>query len=102
MKKIGVIGAMEVEVQTLASSMTGMDGKGEAKLIKSAHLSFYEGMLRGVRAVVVKSGVGKVNAAICAQRLISEFGGRIVARRFRRRRFDRCDVSRRRRDALRL
>ena len=73
MKKIGVIGAMEVEVQTLASSMTGADGKGEAKLIKSAHLSFYEGMLRGVRAVVVKSGVGKVNAAICTQRLISEF-----------------------------
>ena len=73
MKKIGVIGAMEVEVQTLASSMTGADGKGEAELIKSAHLSFYEGMLRGVRAVVVKSGVGKVNAAICTQRLISEF-----------------------------
>ena len=74
MKKIGIIGAMEVEVQTLASSMTGEDGTGDAKLIKSAHLSFYDGMLSGVRAVVVKSGVGKVNAALCAERLISEFG----------------------------
>ena len=74
MKKIGIIGAMEVEVQTLASSMTGEDGTGDAKLIKSAHLSFYDGMLSGIRAVVVKSGVGKVNAALCAERLISEFG----------------------------
>ena len=74
MKKIGIIGAMEVEVQTLASSMTGEDGTGDAKLIKSAHLSFYDGMRSGVRAVVVKSGVGKVNAALCAERLISEFG----------------------------
>ncbi len=74
MKKIGIIGAMEVEVQTLTSSMTGEDGTGDAKLIKSAHLSFYDGMLSGVRAVVVKSGVGKVNAALCAERLISEFG----------------------------
>ena len=74
MKKFGIIGAMEVEVQTLASSMTGEDGTGDAKLIKSAHLSFYDGMLSGVRAVVVKSGVGKVNAALCAERLISEFG----------------------------
>ena len=74
MKKIGIIGAMEVEVRTLASSMTGEDGTGDAKLIKSAHLSFYDGMLSGVRAVVVKSGVGKVNAALCAERLISEFG----------------------------
>ena len=74
MKKIGIIGAMEVEVQTLASSMTGEDGTGDAKLIKLAHLSFYDGMLSGVRAVVVKSGVGKVNAALCAERLISEFG----------------------------
>ena len=65
---------MEVEVQTLASSMTGEDGKGSPQLIKSAHLSFYDGMLSGVRAVVVKSGVGKVNAALCAERLISEFG----------------------------
>ena len=74
MKKIGIIGAMEVEVQTLASSMTGADGTGVAKSIKSAHLSFYDGMLSGIRAVVVKSGVGKVNAALCAARLISEFG----------------------------
>ena len=74
MKKIGIIGAMEVEVQTFASSMIGADGTGVVKSIKSAHLSFYDGMLSGVRAVVVKSGVGKVNAALCAARLISEFG----------------------------
>lgn len=113
MKKIGIIGAMEVEVQTLASSMTGEDGTGDAKLIKSAHLSFYDGMLSGVRAVVVKSGVGKVNAALCAERLISELrnayrkhryrrSGFFISRRLRHRRFNGCDVSRCRRDALRL
>ena len=74
MKKIGIIGAMEVEIQTIAAAMTSSGGTGKAKKIESAKLTFYEGELNGISAVVVKSGVGKVNAALCAQRLMLEFG----------------------------
>jgi adenosylhomocysteine nucleosidase len=74
MKKIGIIGAMEVEIQTIAAAMTSSGGTGKARKIESAKLTFYEGELNGISAVVVKSGVGKVNAALCAQRLILEFG----------------------------
>jgi 5''-methylthioadenosine/S-adenosylhomocysteine nucleosidase len=74
MRKIGIIGAMEVEVQTIVAAMTASGGSGRAKKIESAKLTFYEGEIRGINAVVVKSGVGKVNAALCAQRLVLEFG----------------------------
>jgi adenosylhomocysteine nucleosidase len=74
MRKIGIIGAMEVEVKTIVSAMTASGGTGPAKKIESARLTFYEGELDGIKTVVVKSGVGKVNAALCAQRLIFEFG----------------------------
>jgi adenosylhomocysteine nucleosidase len=74
MKKIGIIGAMEVEIQALEAAMTSSGGTAKAKKIESAKLTFYEGELNGISAVVVKSGVGKVNAALCAQRLMLEFG----------------------------
>jgi adenosylhomocysteine nucleosidase len=74
MRKIGIIGAMEVEVQTIAAAMTSSGRTGQAKKIESAKLTFYEGELNGINTVVVKSGVGKVNAALCTQRLILEFG----------------------------
>jgi adenosylhomocysteine nucleosidase len=37
-------------------------------------MTFVEGTLEGVPAVVVRCGVGKVNAALCVQVLASEFG----------------------------
>jgi adenosylhomocysteine nucleosidase len=74
MRKIGIIGAMDSEIRMLADAMTGTGGTGKAKEVESAGLKFYEGELSGVCSVVVKSGVGKVNAALCAQRLILEFG----------------------------
>ena len=61
MKKIGIIGAMEQEVSQLKEHM--QDGK----LRTIARMDFYEGTLGGTPAVVVRSGVGKVNAGICAQ-----------------------------------
>ncbi|MBQ9495520.1 MAG: 5'-methylthioadenosine/adenosylhomocysteine nucleosidase [Treponema sp.] len=72
--KFGIIGAMEIEVQTLVSRMTSESGSGVPKLIHAASLDFYDGMLHGVPAVVVKSGIGKVNAALCAERLVHDFG----------------------------
>lgn len=68
MKKLGIIGAMEEEVARLKEHMT------EVSVTSRASLTFYEGMLMGLPVVVVRSGIGKVNAAICTQQLIDLFG----------------------------
>ena len=68
MTKLGIIGAMQVEVELL---LAAMENKKEAAIAGSV---FYEGTLEGLEVVVVQCGVGKVNAAICAQILCSSFG----------------------------
>lgn len=65
---IGIIGAMEEEVAALKSEMA------DAKVTEFASMTFYKGTLCGKDAVVVRSGIGKVNAAICAQILVDKFG----------------------------
>ncbi len=64
---IGIIAAMDSEVQDIKSAME--DG------IKIHHggMTFYKGKLKNKEVVAVKSGIGKVNAAICAQILIDIF-----------------------------
>ena len=57
---VGIIGAMESEVEHLVSCLT----EAETKTILG--MVFHEGLLDGVRVVVVRSGIGKVNAAVCA------------------------------------
>lgn len=71
MKKIGIIGAMDVEISILRETM---EKNGTLKKTEVGNLVFNEGQINGVDVVVVKSGVGKVNAALCAQRLILQFG----------------------------
>ncbi|MCR4789694.1 MAG: 5'-methylthioadenosine/adenosylhomocysteine nucleosidase [Treponemataceae bacterium] len=66
--KAGIIGAMDVEISLLKSRMT------DIRTSKIAHLTYYEGKLNGADIVLVKSGIGKVNAALCAQSLILKFG----------------------------
>lgn len=68
MAKIGVIGAMAIEVELLKSKFTDSSEK------QAGGITYFEGKINGVDVVVVQSGVGKVNAALCAQRLILEFG----------------------------
>ena len=68
MKKLGIIGAMTVEVQTLKSLMEGLN------IVRRAGMEFYEGTLEGLDVVVVVCGVGKVNAALCVQVLCDCFG----------------------------
>ena len=68
MKKIGIIGAMEVEVAALKSAMK------VSRMLNKAQMEFLEGELEGCQAVVVRSGIGKVNAAVCTQILVDEFG----------------------------
>lgn len=69
MKKIGVIGAMDVEVSYLRSLMGN-----DIKKTEAGSITFEEGTIHGVDVVLVRSGVGKVNAALCAQRLCLQFG----------------------------
>lgn len=73
-KKIGIIGAMDVEVKTLKGLMKPFEGENELKITEAGSLTFTEGVLEGVNVVVVQSGIGKVNAALCAQRLVLQFG----------------------------
>ena len=65
---IGIIGAMEEEVQALKEAMTIEETR------EKASMTFCRGTLQGREVVVVRSGVGKVNAGICAQILIDDFG----------------------------
>jgi adenosylhomocysteine nucleosidase len=65
--KIGIIGAMEVEVETLKSSMTVKN------TVKKASMEFFEGTIGNTEVVVVRSGICKVNAGICVQILVDTF-----------------------------
>ena len=64
---IGIIGAMEDEVAQLKKNME-IEEPTEV-----ASLSFCRGKLSGREVVVVRSGIGKVNAAICTQILVDQF-----------------------------
>ena len=65
---IGIIGAMEEEVAALKDEMVNPE------VTEAASMTFYKGVLCGKEVVVVRSGIGKVNAAICAQILVDRFG----------------------------
>ena len=67
MTKLGIIGAMDIEVALLKSNMQQMT------VTRKAGMEFYDGLLAGLPAVVVQCGVGKVNAAMCAQILCDLF-----------------------------
>lgn len=71
MNKIGIIGAMETEITLLKETMRK---SGEVKQTEAGSLDFFEGEINGKSVVLVKSGIGKVNAALCAQRLSLQFG----------------------------
>lgn len=67
MSKIGIIGAMEEEVLCLKNKMN----ISEVRSIAS--LEFYVGMLYSREVILVRAGIGKVNAALCTQILIDCF-----------------------------
>lgn len=64
---LGIIGAMDEEVAKVKEHME------EVKVTTKASMYFYEGKLNGQEVVVVRSGIGKVNAAVCAQILADTF-----------------------------
>ena len=65
--KIGIIGAMEVEVATLKSQMNIKN------VVTKASMEFNEGTIGNTEVVIVRSGVAKVNAGICVQILVDMF-----------------------------
>ncbi len=67
MKKLGIIGAMTVEVRTLKEKLQDL------KITERAGMEFFEGKLEDMSVVVVQCGVGKVNAALCVQILCDCF-----------------------------
>ena len=67
MNTIGIIGAMEEEVAILKEKMS------EVTVLEKAGMEFFKGILGGQQVVVVRSGIGKVNAGICTQILADVF-----------------------------
>lgn len=65
--RIGIICAMKEEFELISKDIEVKE------IIKKAHLEFLVGHLDGKNVVGVICGIGKVNAAICTQILISEF-----------------------------
>lgn len=64
---LGIIGAMDEEVAKVKEQMQNVD------VMTKAAMEFFKGTLSGQPVVVVRSGIGKVNAAMCAQILIDEY-----------------------------
>ena len=67
MNRYGIIGAMESEVADLKKAMNVTEN------VTLAAMTFTQGTLYGKEAVVVQCGMGKVNAGVCAEILISLF-----------------------------
>ena len=65
---VGIIGAMDEEVSQLVDRMSNVSTE------ELAGMKFNRGILSGKDAVVVRSGIGKVNAAVCTQILATYFG----------------------------
>ncbi len=67
MKIIGIIGAMEEEIINIKKYLNNICSKN------IMGLEFYKGTIDNIEIVLVRSGIGKVNAAICSQTLINIF-----------------------------
>lgn len=69
---IGIIGAMEEEVSQLIEAME------EKEKVTCAGMDFYCGKLKDKEVVIVQSGIGKVNMALCTQILADRFDVKAV------------------------
>lgn len=72
MSKIGIIGAMEIEIKSLVEKLENK------RMRVVAGVEYNEGTLAGHEVVIARSGVGKVNAAICTQNMITLFGAEVI------------------------
>ena len=65
--KLGIIGAMAVEIAALKENMEELTSSDYAGM------TFYEGKLQGLSVVLVQCGIGKINAAMCTQVLVDRY-----------------------------
>lgn len=65
---IGIIGAMDEEVKELLENVEVKE------VFKVARMEFVRGIMSGKEIVIVRSGIGKVNAAVCTQILVDRYG----------------------------
>lgn len=65
---LGIIGAMDEEVLEIKNALT------DVSVETVTGMDFYRGKVNGKEVVVVRSGIGKVNAAMCSQILVDRFG----------------------------
>ncbi len=65
--KLGIIGAMDEEIELLKEKMT------DKQKIEIASVLFVEGKLNGNDIILLKSGIGKVNAAMATTILLERF-----------------------------
>lgn len=70
--KIGIIGAVESEIIGLTEQMTKL------LVTETASMTFYEGQLSNTDIVAAIAGVGKVNAAACAQVMILKYAPSMI------------------------
>lgn len=71
-KTIGIIGAMDIEVNGIVASMSQVAEK------TISGIRFYSGKLYDKDIVVAKCGIGKVFASICAQTMILEYNPTVI------------------------
>lgn len=64
---LGIIGAMDEEVIKIKELLT------DVEISTKAGMDFYKGSMYGKEVVVVRSGIGKVNAAVCTQILADDY-----------------------------
>ncbi|MDO4229504.1 MAG: 5'-methylthioadenosine/adenosylhomocysteine nucleosidase [Capnocytophaga sp.] len=70
--KIGIIGAMELEINTLKAELKN------SKETKIGSFSFYEGKINDISVVVLLSKIGKVSASVSTTLLIEHFHPNII------------------------
>ena len=69
---IGIIGAMDVEVNGLVARLENKNSE------TVSGITFYTGDLLGKRVVIAKCGIGKVFAATCAEAMIIKYSPRLI------------------------
>lgn len=70
--KIGIIGAMELEIDSLRASIES------CKETKIGRFVFYEGSLNGIEVVLLLSGIGKVSASVATTLLIERYNPSLI------------------------
>lgn len=70
--KIGIIGAMDVEIAEIKDSMKNITQE------KISSVTYFQGTIHDKEVIVAKCGIGKVHAAVCAQTMILKYSPNVI------------------------